>query len=105
MNFLHGFAAVAKGHSDLEFLMAQCIGPSTLINEATALTLQLSGGSPEISLFWIKPSMVGVPKVALEEVDLNTDPVLSHEAACNSEEAVLLDYLTAGAADDKEVVK
>lgn len=81
----------------------------TQTNEATALALWLSGGNPEISLFWVKPTTVEVPEVAPEEADLNVEPVSSqHEAACEPEEVALLDYLTdipMEVADDEEAVE
>jgi hypothetical protein len=38
---------------------------------------------------------VEVPDVAPEEVDVSSEPIfLSHEPTCESEQAVLLNYLT-----------
>ncbi|KAG9309813.1 hypothetical protein JVU11DRAFT_10190 [Chiua virens] len=77
--------------------------------EATVLSLWLSGGSPKVSLFWVNPIMVETPDVAPEEADVISDPVFSsHKAACEPEEAVLLDYLTEGAlvsVDEDEAVE
>ena len=70
---------------------------------------QLSSGSPEISLFWVKLTTVEVPGVALEEADLNVELVPSqHEAVCKLEEVVLLDYLIddhTGVVDDEDAVE
>ena len=78
-------------------------------NKATALARQLSSGSPEISLFWVKLTTVEVPGVAPEEADLNVELVPSqHKAVCKLEEVVLLDYLIddhTGVVDDEDAVE
>ncbi|KAI9573733.1 hypothetical protein HD554DRAFT_2058285, partial [Boletus coccyginus] len=70
---------------------------NTQTSEATTLALDLSGGSPQVSLLWVKPTMAEVPKVASEAADLNVES-----------EATLLDYLMdipIGVADEEEAVR
>lgn len=62
----------------------------TQTKEATALSLRLTGHSPERSLFWVSATTVEAPEATAEEAD---PAFVAQEPACEPEHAVLLDYL------------
>ncbi|KAI9453747.1 hypothetical protein HD554DRAFT_2199295 [Boletus coccyginus] len=109
------YVALQQRREDILTLRSQWPNPlvpqhqfDTQTSEAATLALDLSGGSPQVSLLWVKPTTAEVPEVASEAADLNVESVSSqHKAACRPEEATFLDYLTdipTGVADDEEAV-
>lgn len=64
--------------------------------EAITLAAELSGGAPEIALFWLNPMTIEAPDVAPEEVSLNIDQLLVQtEGNIEADQAVFVHYLTA----------
>jgi len=62
-------------------------------NGAIVLAERLSGGRPQISFFWLTPTIVNVQ--ALEEAHMDlTDIIGPQEAACEPEHEVFADLLS-----------
>ncbi|KAG6376561.1 hypothetical protein JVT61DRAFT_1537 [Boletus reticuloceps] len=59
--------------------------------EAKALAVRLSQGTPEISLHWVTPTVIEAPEVISEEHSILPD--LEADGALNTEDVIALDYL------------
>ena len=60
------------------------------VNRATTLAIQLSGGSPKISLLWVNTTTVEAPP---EEDFTTISTYADDKATLNAEDMILIDYL------------
>ncbi|KIJ59525.1 hypothetical protein HYDPIDRAFT_49728, partial [Hydnomerulius pinastri MD-312] len=67
---------------------------SSQTKEATSLAMQLSGGTPEVSLFWVNPMTIEAPDASPEEASIDLDHISGPlNGGLEMENPVLVDYL------------